>query len=318
MFYPDVKKHISPSALATWYNAKQSFIKSYFEGEHFTGNASTDFGGLVHAMIEGGLFPAKKIFKNCEKQLVIPLENGVNALGTPDSYETEMLGEVLLVVDYKTGKEDGWSATEIAGDLKVKMTCWLALQQVRADGDNPERVVAYIESFQTFYNPRKKKLELMPNDESEVYEFVYTADELDAFTAVINKTVADINEAYMKWLESTDEFVDMESVVEYAGLETQIKELEAKQEVLRERIGEQMAFGNKDSISTDVGTFYFTTKKKWDYPANMKINYLDYGLTLEDTEGIQAGVKSAKLKFETENPPVVVSKSLGFRAKKKK
>lgn len=316
MFYPFLKPHISPSALSTWYGAKQSFIKSYFEGEHFKGNSATDFGKVVHGLIEGGLFPAKKVFDQSEVQIIIPLENGVNALGTPDSFTLVPTDDTIQVVDYKTGKEDGWSATEIAGDLKVKFTCWLALQASREAGFNPLFVKFYIESFQTFWNPRKKKLELMPNDESELYEFQYTAVELDAFTLVINKTVNDVNEAYTKWKESTDEFVDKESVKEFGEVQKQITELEARAEVLKERIGEQMTFGNKDNFSTDVGTFYFTTKEKWSYPPEMPIGYEQF--TLKTFEDIGACVKSAKLTFETENKPVSSSKSLGFRAKKEK
>jgi hypothetical protein len=189
---------------------------------------------------------------------------------------------------------------------------------VRQAGHNPEYVKASIESFQTFYNPRKKKLELMPNDESEVYEFMFRAEDLDGFTSVIEKTVTEINQAYMKWLESTDEFVDKEAVKEFAEISAQIAQLEIRAKELKERIGEQMVFGNKDSVGTDYGTFYFTTRKTYDYPKTLKVDYLDYGLTLEDTEAINACVKAVKTDYELSHEPVSVSRSVGFKPKRAK
>lgn len=301
-YYPVIKPHISPSALDAWHNSRNSFIKSYFEGDSFKGNAATRFGTVIHKMIEQGLLSAKKDYANKEQTISVPLGSGfsggvVQALGIPDAYT--LGGDVAYFVDYKTGKDDAWSAEKMASDLKMKFTAWLVLMENRRKGFNPVDVVSYIEFFQTEWSGKELRL---IDQESELYEFSYTAKELDKFTKVVEKTVAEVNTYYTEWLESSSEFVNQDDVKEFARIESEIVALTTKQDEIKSRIASQIEIGGKSDYKSEFGTFYFTEKKKWLYP--------------DEVDKLASEASAAKKKFETENDPVSISKSFGFRAKK--
>ena len=203
-----------------------------------------------------------------------------------------------LFVDYKSGKENNWDDTKLAGDLKMKATAWLVWNKT----DKPGKVVGFIEYIPTQWNALTREIEPTGGESVVAGEITYTSDELEAFTEVITKTIAEVNLAYTEWLESTDEFVNQDDVAEYAQLDQEVKEREVKMGLIKERIGDQMGMGGKETLPTPFGSFYFTARKTYSYP--------------EEIELASAEVAAKKKKFETENEPAKVTKSLSFRAKK--
>lgn len=317
MFYPDKKPHISPSALANWHEARGMFVRSYFIGEKTPETASMKAGKKIHALVEGRMLEVVHNFEEHEKTLTfeLPIEAaGTRVLGIPDSYERKPELDVAYFVDYKSGKENNWDDGKLSADLKMKTTAWLVWNET----GKPSKVVGYIEYIPTQWNPISKAVEPTGGESTVAGECVYTAEEMAAFTDVILKTIKEVNEGYEEWLTSTDEFVSQEDVAEYAQLAQECATREARMEVILERIGDQMKMGGKESIPSPFGSFYFTSKKKYEpIPPESKINYLDRGITWDDAEQIAAAASAFKKKFETEHDPIEVKKSLAFRAKKK-
>jgi hypothetical protein len=315
-FYPTVKENISPSGLDAWHHSRGGFVKSYFIGEKFKGNASTISGKKIHALIQNGLLEVKHRFSNNELTLIENLDTKygvVKVLGIPDSFENATAEETSFV-DYKSGKENNWDGHKLATDLKMMTTAWLVWKNTGM----PKKVKGYIEYIPTQWNPVTREIEPTEGESVVAAEFTYTYEELDNYTAFILKTIDEVNEAYIEWLDSTDMYVNQEDIAEYAILEQQVTELEAKMKDIKDRIAEQMSLGKKDSLPTPFGSFYFTTRKTFEYPKGMRINYLDYGLTIEDAEEIAVATTAVKKRFELDNEPVNVSKSLGFKPKKVK
>lgn len=296
-------------------------MRSYFSGEKSPETAAMKGGKKIHALIEAGALTVKHSYSNAEKILtqILTVRNAgdtadieYKVLGIPDDYSDPVDGSVMFV-DYKSGKENVWDNRELAGDLKMKTTAWLVWKNTGC----PPFVRGYIEHIPTQWNPNTKEIEPTGGDSVVAAEMTYTGEELEAFTAVILKTMHEVNVGYEEWLTSTDEFVSQEDVAQYAELDIQRRALESKQELILERISDQMALGKKDNLSTPFGSFYFKSTKKFPpIPATAKINYLDRGITWEDAEQISAAAAAFKKKFETENDPVEVKKSLQFRIKK--
>ena len=322
-FYPDLKAHISPSAMASWVNSPGSFTSSYFAGKKSADTLSMIFGKQIHAMIEAGLLPAKKHFAHNESQISVPLGidgNAVKVLGTPDSFGSLDVDSVDFV-DYKTGKKDNWGKNELASDVKMRATAWL----VWSITGKPSKVNAHIEYLPVEWDGEKRELRLIPDTQSTVYSYTYTGAELEEFTSFIVKTVHAINAYYRTWKNSTADLVSEEDVAEFGRLEAEIQEHEAEiakakenQDEVRARIQAQLEFGGASGKETEFGTFFFKEDKTYVYPPSLKINYLNMGLVLEDAEMIGAAANAAKNNWELHNDPVKRERKLQFRAKKKK
>lgn len=314
VFYPDNKKWLSPSALASWCNSKSGFVKSYFAGEHFKGNASTEAGGKIHVLIENEFIKVINRFQHRELEINIDLCDfgleGILFKGRPDSFEGDK--KIARFVDYKSGKENSWTDQELAADIKMRATAWLVWQVC----GEPEQVNASIEYVPTRWNAETHEIE--PTGEPSTIAAMYTFESKDlrAFGEFIAKTIKEINAAYIKFLASTDEFVNKEDVNTYSTIMAEIKTKEVEAEEIKARIADQMDFGYKDSISTDVGTFYFTARKTFEYPSDMVFKVGEKIYTLEQAEEIAAKAKMAKTEWEVVNTPKAVSRSLGFKPKK--
>lgn len=310
-FYPDIKPHISPSAFAQWHTQRSAFIRSYFKGEKTPETAAMTAGKKIHALIESGLLPATHIFQCSEKKLEVMLDNGVKVLGIPDSHEkiNPTITELVSFVDYKTGKENHWTKEKIATDLKMRLTAWLVLQ----DNAGARDVQAIIEWIGTEWNGS----ELVPTGETVCCDHIFTWEDLFPMNDILLKTIDDINEAYEAFLQApTESLVDEEDVRAYTDLEAEKNKIEAKQKEIKERIGQQLEFCGQATYEHPLGTFYFTTKKTYDYPKTLKVGYRDYGLVLEDAEEIAAAASAVKKSYELDHDPVTISRSIGFRAKK--
>jgi len=312
MFYPDIKKHISPSALASWHNSRSGFIRSYFKGEKTPETWAMKAGTKIHGLIEAGFLPTIHNFGQAEKTLEFTLitAEGVKVLGKPDSYELSTNKEVISFVDYKTGQENHWTQEDLATDLKMRTTAWLVLQA----NSNATSIRAIIEWIGTEWNG----VELVPTDEEHIcLEHTYTRQELFDFTGVILKTINEVNAEYPKFLEASSASISADDCAEYAKLELEKKAVEEKMKPIKERIGEQLAFGGVLSHETEFGTFYFTTKKVYEYPSDLKFQLEDGSvMTLTEGEKVELAMSIVKKNYEIENVPISETKAIGFRAKK--
>ena len=300
MFYPDIKPHISPSAFQAWFNQRSMFVRSYFLKEKTPETAAMKAGKKIHALIEAGLLEVTHKYAYNEKELntMLQMPETVKVLGVPDSFGEQFGGSVPFV-DYKSGKENNWDDAKLASDLKMKMTAWLVWNET----GKPSTVEGHIEYIPTQWNPSTREIEPTGGESVVAGSYTYSSADLEAFTGVIIKTIQEINVAYEEWLESTDEFVNQDDVVEYSQLDQEGKEREVKMAVIKERIADQMGMGGKESLPTPFGSFYFRVIKTYEYP--------------EEIEKQLADASATKKNYEIGHEPIKVSKSLSFRPGKK-
>ena len=90
-------------------------------------------------------------------------------------------------------------------------------------------------------------------------------------------------------------------VARYAELEAQSKAIEEEQKKIKDSIASEMEKLEADQIKSEVGTFYFTTRKTWKYPESIK--------KLEDE--VKVAKKTAE---ETGEATFEEKKSLAFKA----
>lgn len=312
MFYPDVKPHISPSALSTWHSGKGAFIKSYFDGEKSGSTLAMKAGSKIHKMIEGGLLTPLKIYDQKEKRLQFEVVEGIMVLGIPDSHEEDGSKDTIEFVDYKTGKDRTWDAVKLATDLKMKTTAWLVWQA------NPQAktIIGHLNFIQTKYD--EDETDYIPTGFQEVIDKEYTVKELKAFTKVIEKTIKEVNKAYGKWADNSSEFINEADVIEYYDTH---KRIEAMKEDLNEigvRIHTQMELGNIERHKSNLGTFYFVSRKKYEYPTSLKVFTANFGEVNFDNAikihaDTEAAIKSAKQDYEKSHEPVTTTRSLAYR-----
>lgn len=308
-FYHDIKEHCSPSALDQWFRQRSAFVKTYFEKAEKVETAAMKTGKQIHKLIEAGLINAKRVFDRNEEEIKVKVPGTeFYFLGIPDSRTNN--GDEF--VDYKSGKANDWK-DKLPTDLKMKATAWLVWQ---ASGE-PEEVRGHIEFIQTVWNPDSKEVEPI-DKETEVVSITYTAEELKTFTRVIAEAMEEVNGFYEKWLKSDASFVSKEDTSRYEELHQKKEALEREMDEIKERIKAQMEFGGVMNHQSELGTFYLTERKSYEYPTNLKINYRDMGLVLEDAEEIEAAAKAAKKNYELITEPVSVSQNVGFRPKREK
>jgi len=320
MFYPEKKPHISPSALSSWQKSRQSFIKSYFAEERTPETYAMKAGTMIHGLIEAGLLEGHKHFSENEKVLIHPSPvEGVDVLGKPDSFGLEEGSIIGYFVDYKTGRDVSWSREDLANDLKMRTTAWLVWNEL----GKPKNITGYIVWLGTEWNGK----EVIPSDsEYMIIKYVYTESELQHFGKVIEKTIEEVNEAYPRYLNPTDN-IDEDLCKNYAEVYDQIKWVEDQQIApLKEKLNEikkvisdQMEFGLSESHKSEVGTFFWRSTKKYEFPEDLEFQ-IESGdnFTLALGEEVEKALKVAKKTFEAGNDPMSESKTLQFRAVKKK
>lgn len=313
-FYPDVKPHISPSAFATWHNQRSLFIRSYFKGEKTPETTAMRDGTKIHGLIEGGFLPVINDFEFHEETLEVMIGDKIKVLGIPDSHEVAEK-ETVTFVDYKTGKKQTWTANKIASDKKMLLTAWLVLQA----NPHAKNVRAVIEWIGTEWNGA----ELVPTGESECIEHVFDWATLFEVPAIIEKTVAEINLEYEKFLESSEEeivsLVEESDIHEYVKLEEAKQEIETRQKEIRERIGEQLEVSGQKNFEHPHGTFYFTERKVYEFPEDLSGTMEDGTVvTPEFATKVSSALTAAQNNWKLSNEPKSISKSLSFRAKKRK
>lgn len=304
---------MSPSALDQWFRQRSAFVGSYFEEKDRVDTKAMQAGRQIHRLIEGGMIPAKCSYAINEQEIKVKVPGtDFYFMGIPDSRTESKDGEESMFVDYKSGKANEWKE-KLPTDIKMKATAWLVWQE---GGESAEVVKGAIEFIQTTWDPEAKAVVPLEGKETEVIDIEYTAEELKQFTTVIAKAMHEVNEVYEKWKENSDAFVNLEDVNRYEILHAQKEALEAEMSEIKERIGSQMEFGGLLNFKSELGTFYVTERETYSYPGNLKINYRDYGLVLDDAEEIASATKAAMKNYELITEPVSVSSSVGFRPKK--
>lgn len=315
MFYHDKKEHMSPSAFDQFHRQRSAFVKSYFEGEKGPETGAMRTGKQIHKLIEAGIIPAKWVYGVNEETLKVQVPGtDFYFLGIPDSRTTEEESkEQAAFVDYKSGKANDWK-DKLPTDLKMKATAWLVWMVT----GQPGSVRGAIEFIQTTWNPDTKEVEPVDGKETEVIDIIYSGEELKAFTQVIADTMNQVNELYEKWLKKDTSFIKREDIEEYESLHLKKEALEAEMNEVKDRILSQMEFGGVMSHKSEGGTFSITEKRTYTYPQALKVNYLDYGLVLEDVEAIEAATKAAKKNYELVTEPASTSMSIRFTPKREK
>lgn len=96
--------------------------------------------------------------------------------------------------------------------------------------------------------------------------------------------------------------MNVEKIKEYESYKLQIKELEAKAKELEPEVREALESIDEDQIETDLGKFYFTTRKTWKYTT-----------AVTDKEAEVKALK--KEEEETGRAKASESKSVTYRAK---
>lgn len=116
----DGTPYLSYSQISTWKKSKRDYMRQYFHGEKFEGNAYTDFGSAVGEALEtgkmNGFTAAEKKFlktipRHDEFERKITLKcNGFDVIGYIDSntkveQHSSGTGEIVRkILDYKTGE----------------------------------------------------------------------------------------------------------------------------------------------------------------------------------------------------------------------
>ena len=320
MFYPDVKKYISPSAFNTFHNNTSSFIANYFDNAEKVTSKAMEGGTTIHGLIEGGFIKVDMQFEHNEAELTQPFrDTGVNVFGKPDSYGMD--NGVAKFVDYKSGRDHSWTRESLNDDLKMELTAWLVWKEL----GEPEKVEGYIYWIGTEWNAESKEV-IASDDEYAIVKCVYTADRLTALEDVIETTINKVNEMYEKHGKEQPE-INEDILKAYISLEQQIKSVEEKtikplkekQEELKEQILAFLMFNGGANISKDYGTFYNQPSKKWKHPDTLTFT-LENGEThnVEYALEVANALKSAQKKFELTADPIYERPSLRFRAKKSK
>ena len=319
-FYPNIKPHISPSALASWHNNKSNFIDSYFKGKETKETASMKAGTKIHGLFEGGFLNAGVQFGKKEKEIKQSFrDTGVLVFGKPDDYGSKD-GKVGFT-DIKSGREVSWTREELEEDVKMRATAWLVWKEM----GEPETVTGYILWVGTEWDVK----EIIPTkDENMVIKYVYKADELRQFEDVIAKTITDVNKAYEIFTSMDNALVDEDLCQEYAEIYNKIKAIELSQiaplkeklDEIKETLSDQILFSGQEGYKCEFGSFFYRSSKKYEYPQDFEFG-VEIGGSVEtfkvgNAEEISKSLSVFKKNYEKANEPVEEKKSLQFRAKK--
>ena len=88
-------------------------------------------------------------------------------------------------------------------------------------------------------------------------------------------------------------------------------------EVIKQKISEQMEFTSQSNYESEVGTFFWKTTKKYDYPDDLELQVGEQKYPLDEADKIATARKVVVKDYEANNDPISETKSLQFRGKKK-
>lgn len=264
--------YLSFSQFNLWKKSKTQYAKRYFEGKKGFETKEIRFGKMVHEN------PAKYGFtelQNNEYGLECEVK-GVPLYGIIDSCEPSL----CEIVEYKTGK----NKPNPEDQLK-----FYAVMINEITGNIPRCSWEWAETDETVDG------EIAITGELEIYLVKFSKKEIEEFKKEIVKVAKEISEA---WENYKKQDVDEDLAQEYARISSEIKHLQEEQSKLKELVAQELEANKLDSYSTESGTFFFTTRKKYNYP----------------TEFLEEEKKFKKLKKEIESKcEFEESKSLSFR-----
>jgi hypothetical protein len=134
----------------------------------------------------------------------------------------------------------------------------------------------------------------------EKFHVKITGQMLADMTVRITKAAEEISEAYTQFQEGSP-LISEKLTSRYYTLSEMKSEIEKEMLEIKGSIQDEMESKNIDSLSEDFGSFYFTSRKKYSYPEEIKTLEKEY--------------KEAKKAYEKTNEPESISKSFSFRAK---
>jgi len=280
MFYPEKRKHTSPSALALWKDNRAEFERRYFAGEKTFVNKAMIKGTQVHREVELGMREVQIRYEHAEQEIVVPFKAGRTELELkfiPDSYEIKN-GKAKFV-DYKTGS--AWSKKRAEDDFKQAVVAWGLYLMT---GSEVSGAIEHIADDGT----------------TKVYRVRYTTERLEQVGDEVKKLVKEINKGYEEWLTRTDVFMDEDALARFAELKAEERRIKDELQAISEQISGQMEAGGLSRAKTPFGTFYFTERKRWEYP--------------DDVVKIEQKLKKAKKEYEATHEPKTITRTLSFRA----
>ena len=95
---------------------------------------------------------------------------------------------------------------------------------------------------------------------------------------------------------------------QYAELDRQIKELEAKQLELKPAVTEELEKVDGNKVKSEVGQFFFTVRKTWTQPAHVKVSEDAFKKAKKDAEE-KGEAKSEEKKSLTYKATVIKSEN---------
>jgi len=197
------KCYLSYSQHSKWKKSKKDYIKSYFFGEKFTGNAYTDFGSLIGEALEHNDFSAftkkeqtllKRVTRLDEFERTIKLEmDGFYVLGYIDTNDLKIGLEkdtVETLVDYKTGDMTKVDVYE-ADDYDQLAIYAAAIEQEQ--GVLPKQ--AYVELIERVGNAFRGEDLALGNEVVQIPQDI-TPKRIKAVKADVQKVATDISNYY--------------------------------------------------------------------------------------------------------------------------
>jgi len=273
MFYHDVKPHISPSAYQLWRTRKSEFVARYFEGKKTFVTRQMEAGKNIHSLIEGGFIS----LPTCEKKekTIIKKIGKYTLLAIPDAHKNGAFYE------YKTGKSNKWNEEVVHSDHKVRATA-LAVQ-----GKGP------VECSLFWVETQDNEGEIVATGHVEEIRVTFSTQDLKETKEDVLAAIEEVNIAY----DAGCPFAE-EEVAEYERLLREKQEIEDKLHGMHEEFEARMEFMGTERVSLPFGTFFFTERKKYEYP--------------EAIQAILADAQKKKKEWEKTALPII-QKTLTFR-----
>lgn len=294
-------KKCSPSQLKTWIDNEKNYIKWYIKGEARPTSKYMQFGSFIHKAIEEGKSDnpvldwivgsvprldvaeqSVEIATRIDKEVIIL--NGIL-----DSYSQS--GDELI--DYKTGKAGTWSDEVVGKDVQFKF-------------------YALMHKLLTKRMLKKVTVVHLHTTENENGDVILTGD-YDVFTHTPTKSDLDDVKKHLsnfiKWTKTvTEEKINSDVNKELSEVVLKMRAIKAQQDALEMEYDNLKAIVLADmektgqlEIKTDNAHLFFTTRKTYEYP--------------EEVKTLEAGYKKAKTEWEETHEPKTITKSLTFKLK---
>jgi hypothetical protein len=197
--------YLSYSQISTWLRSKREYMRQYFFGEGFTGNAYTDFGSKVGEALENNDFSGftakeQKFLKTVPRLDEFEREIHLNMKGfyvkgfidtnsSPDGYVKEL-------ADYKTGDIEKKSP-EYESDDYTQLDIY-SLAMLQEYGKLPDHVKVYLigRSGNAFKNEKLK----LTNEYATIIKKV-TPERAEQVRQKVQRVAEEISEYYTVFLK---------------------------------------------------------------------------------------------------------------------